>query len=411
METALRTGDDRPRVLLVGPLPPPRGGVSVWSELLLASEAARRWRIDVVDTSPRGPVSQEQPLYLQRIVPSALILARVSARVRGAALAHVHANLRWSLARAVLIAEGLRLRGVPAIVHLHGGDVAERLEAWPAPARACLLQALRRCARVVVMTRPAQASLAAHGVRVVHLPNFVDAAALSTPRAPRPGPVRVLFVGAVMPGKGVLELLEALARVPGTVLDVAGPSLDSRAGPGAALVRAAAARLGLGGRVTLHGALPPAAVRDLLRAADVFALPSHREGWPFAVMEAMAAELPVVATRVGALPEMIEDGRTGLLVPPRDVPALAGALGHLAAHPEARLQMGAAAAAWAREHVDVARVLPRLEALWREVAAGGSERRVHAGGAAVLDEGLGDVREAQQQRLVPRAPHHLHADG
>jgi glycosyltransferase involved in cell wall biosynthesis len=95
---------------------------------------------------------------------------------------------------------------------------------------------------------------------------------------------------------------------------------------------------GIGTRIRWLGAR--ADVPDLLAAADVGVLASHEEGFPNAVVEAMAAGLPVVATKVGGMPEAIVDEVTGILVPPRDVTALGAALGSLASDPDLRARMG-----------------------------------------------------------------------
>lgn len=92
---------------------------------------------------------------------------------------------------------------------------------------------------------------------------------------------------------------------------------------------------------SLEGAVPEA--EKLFIDAQFALLASHTEGLPNAVLEAMAAGVPVVATRVGGVPELVEDGVTGLLVPPRDPPALAEALAHLAGDADLRVRMGAAA--------------------------------------------------------------------
>ena len=104
----------------------------------------------------------------------------------------------------------------------------------------------------------------------------------------------------------------------------------------------------------------------LLERAALLVLPSHVENMPISVLEAMAAGDPVVATRIGAIPEMVEHGVTGLLVPPGDVPALAGALEELLADPARRERMGEAGRARAARHYSVDHVMPRLEAIYRE---------------------------------------------
>ena len=94
-------------------------------------------------------------------------------------------------------------------------------------------------------------------------------------------------------------------------------------------LRALAGQLGVGDRTEFPGAAEPAAVRTWLAQAALFALPSHVEGMPIVLLEAMSAGLPVVATRVGAVPAVVEPERSGLLVDAGDVDALASAIGRL----------------------------------------------------------------------------------
>ena len=133
-----------------------------------------------------------------------------------------------------------------------------------------------------------------------------------------PGARLVLYVGRLVAAKGLHELLEAMAAlspsVPGLHLALLGE------GPlEAALRRRIAALPGL--HVTLAGAQPPEAVARWMAAADVVTLPSHSEGHPNVLVEAMACGRPVVATRVGGIPEVV-DPSSGILVPPHDPPAL-----------------------------------------------------------------------------------------
>jgi glycosyltransferase involved in cell wall biosynthesis len=135
-------------------------------------------------------------------------------------------------------------------------------------------------------------------------------------------------------------------------------------GPLEAEVRAEHARLQLGDRMTLTGHREDA-VR-VMAGCDVFALASYYEGLPVALMEAFALGLPVVATAVGGVPEMVTGGVEGLLVPPRDPDALADALISVACDPTARRAMGEAASRRA-ERYDVTSAVQRMEAIYREV--------------------------------------------
>jgi glycosyltransferase involved in cell wall biosynthesis len=191
---------------------------------------------------------------------------------------------------------------------------------------------------------PAKVTLVRHGL---DLARFPAPAAERPPRDGRPGgaPVVILSIGRAVEKKGLDDLLAALALLP--------PHLAWRfvhigGGPLLPALKAKAAALGLAERIEWRGAQGQAEVLAALRAADLFALASRtardgdRDGLPNVLMEAASQKLAAVATRAGAIEELIEDGRTGLLAPPGDPPALAAALGRLIADPALRARLGAA---------------------------------------------------------------------
>jgi len=156
-------------------------------------------------------------------------------------------------------------------------------------------------------------------------------------------------------------LLEALAtalpREPRLRLTLAGPGELPPAGEEQAAASAA---------VEWAGWLGPAERDELLRSATVFVMPSRSEGLPMALLEAMAYGTAVVATEVGGIPEVVEDGVEGLLVAPEDPAALSGALRELAADPVLRERLGAAARVRA-EALDAVEVAGRLSALYESL--------------------------------------------
>lgn len=155
-----------------------------------------------------------------------------------------------------------------------------------------------------------------------------------------PKPFEILCVGPLVPGKGQRILLAALAR-----LDAAGREVHLRlVGDGAdrgSLQEEVTAR-SLGSRVKLEGAVNQDRMRQLYATADVFALASFAEGIPVVLMEAMAMEIPCVATFITGIPELIRDGVDGLLVEPSDDEALADAIGRLIDDPALRQRLGRA---------------------------------------------------------------------
>jgi glycosyltransferase involved in cell wall biosynthesis len=200
--------------------------------------------------------------------------------------------------------------------------------------------------------------LARGSVRTIH--NGVPDVEL--PPAPRrsTGPVLGTFARLVS-GKGIDVLCRALTEVPHAHAVVAG------AGPGEAELRALALDLGVADRFDLLGFR--ARPRDLLPGFDVFVLPSRQEALPLSIVEAMLAALPVVATRVGGVHEVVEDRETGLLVPPDDPTALASALNELLGDRDRRDRMGAAGRERALRDFSVDKMTRAYETLYEEIGS------------------------------------------
>ncbi|MDD1663987.1 MAG: glycosyltransferase family 4 protein [Methanomicrobiales archaeon] len=131
-------------------------------------------------------------------------------------------------------------------------------------------------------------------------------------------------------------------------------------GPEKEEMKGHAAELGLAGAVTFRDRSPYAEVPGDLRGSDIFVSVATSDGTPVSVLEAMAAGLPCIATRVGGVPEWIEDGVNGLLVPPRDPPALSRAILALAGDPAERARLGTRARETVRDRADWGRLMVRV---------------------------------------------------
>jgi glycosyltransferase involved in cell wall biosynthesis len=183
--------------------------------------------------------------------------------------------------------------------------------------------------------------------RTVVIRNAVDVSAAARSRHDRATP-RLIAVGRLKAPKDFLTLIRAFAALPEESFE----ALIVGDGPDRAVLGAEIRSLGLDGRVWLEGERSD--VPTLLADSDLFVLSSRSEGLPVSVLEAMAAELPVVATDVGGLAELVVDGETGSLVPPGDAEALAAALGRLIGDRDLRRTLGAAGRARAEELFDLA---------------------------------------------------------
>lgn len=232
-----------------------------------------------------------------------------------------------------------RLLGrVPLVVVCHHLDGYRRtwLERPLRWARLCLAD------RIVAVSQHTREELVSLGlpperIEVVH-PGYAPRD-LPDPSAEAPGPpVKLLCVAPSVPRKGLGYLLKAMTGVDRRVrLHIVG---DTDTNHHRRVLQPLVRRLGLADRVTFEGRVTAAALSTHYASAHLFVLPSLREGFGIVLLEAMHSGLPIVASRAAAIPELVEDGVTGLLVPPRDAQALARAIQKLVDDPEAGRRMG-----------------------------------------------------------------------
>lgn len=248
----------------------------------------------------------------------------------GAVLVHIHVASGASFWRKALYVWTTRAFGVPVVLHVHGGNFAEWAAQQAGWAHAFIRATCQTSARVVVLS-PVWVSRLSGWVppgRCMAIQNAV------APMAARPQPVgparRFLFLGRLEADKGINELLDAFARVharhPQARLVLCGDGDRVH-------VQERAAALGIGDAIEMPGWVVGEHKAAALRAADVFVLPSYIEGLPVSMLEAMQCGVPVLMTAVGSVPEVIDDGRNGLMVPPGEVDALAAAMLRLCDEP------------------------------------------------------------------------------
>jgi glycosyltransferase involved in cell wall biosynthesis len=325
---------------------PPDGGVTRHVIDLVEGLDPERWVVDLAcppGSDPWLELGDRQGIRLHPLAPGkeprvsdAADFRRILGLVAQADVVHAHASKAGFLTR---LAAALRRRRDAVVFTPHAWSF------WANEQRARLwLRLERRSARwcqaiVAVADAERRAGLAAgigsesqyHVIR-----NGIDPSPFERPRRVVPG--RVLLVGRLAPQKrpdlAIRAVAEVRRRRPDVQLDVAAH------GPLERETAALVGELGLGDSVRLLGKRDD--VADLLAEAECFLLTSDYEGCPYTVLEAMAAGVPVVASRVGGLPELVADGETGVLFEPGNPHAAAAALGGLLDYPERARAFGAA---------------------------------------------------------------------
>lgn len=252
----------------------------------------------------------------------------------------------------------------PFVVTMHGSDV--RLAARSRPGRALMRRVLESADALSAVSSwlAQQAAAIAPGIYCDVAPMPVDIGAF-VPAAPAErGRRHVLFVGRLSRQKGILDAIRAIAACgPDTTADIVG------AGPLDAEARAHAERLGLTGRMSFHGALPPASLPAFYRRANAVLMPSHEEGLGLVAVEAALSETPVVAYRSGGMPDVVRDGDTGRLVALGDHGALGEALNAVLDQPERARSYGSLARVEVLARFSPSVVAARYRGLYDEAIA------------------------------------------
>jgi glycosyltransferase involved in cell wall biosynthesis len=303
------------------------------------------------------------PNRVRRFGQAGVLAAEVPPTVR-----HLHAHFLHTPASVARYAA--RMTGLPLSLSGHAKDLWQT-PGWELGAKLRAARFTAVCTasgrdRLRGLAPEARVALVHHGLdRTLFRPPATFGSARDGRDAT--DPVRLLAVGRFQPKKGLDVLLAALPRVRRHVhLTVVGY------GPLEAALRAQAERLGVAARVTWTGPLDQPAVRALYRASDLLvasarvAPDADRDGLPNVVLEALSQGLPVIGTRVAAIPEAIEDGVHGRLVPPEDPAALAAAIEALAGDPAARRAYGANGLRRLAREFDLEEAADRLLALFAE---------------------------------------------
>lgn len=349
-----------PALVMLGPDLRARGGIAsvlrVWQAAGLTAGRPVLHLATYVDGGPLAKLAALARALLRFCV--LLLTGRVAA-------VHAHSASNASFRRKSLFLALARLAGKPYVFHLHGGAFDHYHAGLSSLERAWVRHTIRGAKVVFVLSESwagwLREAIGHPDVRV--LPNPVLPVVLP-PEVPREAQT-LLFLGRLETDKGVFVLVEAVAR-----LARLHPQLRAvLAGEGdLAGVRQAALDAGVAGRIELPGWVDGDAKARLLARAGIFVLPSRFEGLPMALLEAQAAGLPVVATRVGGIPQVVTDDDNGRLSEPDDVASLVAALGPLLDDSARAARMGARGRERVLAGYGTARVRAVLEAAWGGLA-------------------------------------------
>lgn len=359
---APRGMNSRPIVVIVGPAPGQAGGISsVMSYLQTETLQDRQFDIRFLDTMRNG--SWSVPKFVGVVATASLIMAQARLSARRVVF-HLNVSTGGSTYRKWFISCLCRMSATPYVVHLHGSKYRAFFGNSKPIVRRMVKSLFTSAKSVIVLGNTwhdyviAQLSVDPNRVAIVANGTPKIAQDLDWPNRADYKKIRIIFSGRISKQKGVPELLAAADRVYKDCqefeLVLMGDSRDEQ------LLEQARARP----YCVVTGWLSHDDVVKELASSHVFTLPSHDEGLPMAMIEAMSLGMPVVVTTVGAIPDVIVSGREGYLVEPGNISALTEALGSLVREPSLREEMGRMAHDRWRTELRSDEMVRRIQAEW-----------------------------------------------
>lgn len=366
----------RIKVLFVGPGRKLTGGISSLVEVIVPV-LEQRVDLSYFSTVRVRPSRESGKISLRNVF---LVLSQYSrffiALTRfQPQIIHIHTSqgIAWLKDTFFVLAGKLALCKV--VLHVHAADFDELHGKWG--------HLIQRYSRLVMSLTDAVIAVSAEWAeylgqivpdgRIFTLRNCINAESVALEYSHQhhslDGP-HALFLGSVGPRKGAFDLIEALSQLKsrGIYLHVWMAGYEEREGD-LNTARDLLKELQLEDVCQLLGTVIGADKAQLLGSADLFVLPSYNEGLPMAILEAMAVGLPIVATPVGGIPEVVKDGFNGFLVKPGNVPLLAEVLAQLVCDSELREVMGKRSREIAQQELDVKPYVDRLLSLYQSLAS------------------------------------------
>lgn len=316
---------------MVGTASSTRGGIAAVINAYRSNGLFQRWSVVHIVTHCDGSALRKVAIVTMALVRFTLLLV-----TRRVALVHLHVASNASFWRKSVFILLALLAGRPVVFHLHGGGFLDFYEKCGAFRQHLVTTILDRVDRIVVVS-PSWLGVVKQitsNSQVVVIANPAPSPALSVPE--RDGQ-QLLFLGKVCADKGVFELIEAFRAVwdafPRATLVIGGDGEIARAA-------AKAESIGVRNVIQFVGWVTGHEKQRLLNESSVFVLPSHAEGMPMTLLEAMAHGLAVIATPIGGICDVVTHGTDGLLVPPREVEPLAAAMHRLLGDANLRMALG-----------------------------------------------------------------------
>lgn len=357
---------DKLNIIFVAPTPPPYGGIANWMAMLskyLDTEMNDKISYKIIDTSPKKRVTEGRGM-VQRILGGMLSLIKTSRKIKEELkkelpnCVHITTSGSLGLMRDRVVLKMLAKKKINTVYHIRFGRVSKLLSCnnWESKLLICNLKLAKN---IVAIDETTHKSLVEEGFgeKSFYIPNCINLEELPE-RVEEPKKI-IIFIGWVIPAKGITELIQAWQDIPDEIttdwkLDIIGPYNKDYINK---------FNINVHKNITFVGELEHKAALERLNYSKAFVLPSYTEGFPNSVLEAMALGKIIVATDVGAIPEMLSED-CGIVIKAKNVEELKNALFKVVTENVGKL--GVNAFRKVKEKYEISKVVEQYIKLWRK---------------------------------------------
>lgn len=329
-------------IAYVSPLPPPVGGIATWTETIQNRGLGDGWRISIINSSLRSKniTDQRRNLVTEAVRTLQILFSLIWILIfKRPNVVHVNCSLsERGVFRDALVAGLARVLRVSVVANLNGNFLPGSMVALSRRTEIAYRFLFRRSQQIVALSDGSRLGVQHLGnfddITIV-MPCFIDFSNVPEKSPSSTSNFKIGYLGALLESKGLGTIYETALKLPEHEFVLVGDIRTEAESDG--LIR----QISDLPNVTLAGSMPHFPALEIIASCNALLFPSHSEGFPLAVVEAMAIGLPVVASPVGAIPEIIDTPDGGYLIQPNDIDGYVAALKELSADPNLASKIGA----------------------------------------------------------------------
>lgn len=352
------------KVLLLSPLPPPMGGIARWSNIVINELNKKKdWSVKHINISPEfsGKITLSKRI-IYGLIGMFKIIKNFSGEIGNSVdVVHMTSSGSFALIRDIYIAKSAKKQGVPFVYHLHFGRLNDVFKSNGLECK-LIKKVFKYCSKIIAIDNITLDALVENGYeyKSVYCPNPIcvkDLQKIIQPFSLREN--KVVYLGHILKEKGIEELLDTWVEVskqfPEMKLEIIGEPYDEDY----------LTKLKYDESVIFTGAKDHETAMKMLAGAKLFVLPSYSEGFPNVILEAMALKVPIIATNVGAIPEMLSD-ECGIIIEPKLVGQLKVSICSFLASNELQMKLAERAFQRVNKHYDVSNTVTAYIKIWEQ---------------------------------------------